>query len=194
MNENKNNQPLEQDNPLFHDTWKLLKNYRDAVWNLELAVQQVRNTFEVEFGSSIEDFLDTIYLAGADVGGSKLESYAKSIERSNKMLQLLNSAVDILRSKHKHGEQYYWILYYSYLSPQQLQNVDEVIEKLEVHIVNISRRTYYRKRPEAVQALSRILWGYTSKECLKMLDQFFPENNEKNFIINNLTIIKKDIT
>ena len=34
------NIPTEQENPLFHDTWKLLKNYRDAVWNLELAVQQ----------------------------------------------------------------------------------------------------------------------------------------------------------
>ena len=28
---------LTEDNPLSHDTWKLLKNYRDAVWNLELA-------------------------------------------------------------------------------------------------------------------------------------------------------------
>ena len=27
------NIPTEQENPLFHDTWKLLKNYRDAVWN-----------------------------------------------------------------------------------------------------------------------------------------------------------------
>ena len=110
--------------------WKLLKNYRDAVWNLELAVQHVKNTFEIEYGSSIEEFLESIYLAGADIGGSKLENYAKSIERSNKMLNLLNSAVDILRSKHKHGEQYYWILYYSYLSPQQLQNTDEIIESL----------------------------------------------------------------
>ena len=148
------NIPTEQENPLFHDTWKLLKNYRDAVWNLELAVQQVRNTFEIEYGSSIEEFLDSIYLAGADIGGSKLEDYAKSIERSNKMLTLLNSAVDILRSKHKHGEQYYWILYYSYLSPQQLQNTDEIIESLRPHIANISYRTYYRKRPEAVQALA----------------------------------------
>ena len=158
------NIPTEQENPLFHDTWKLLKNYRDAVWNLELAVQQVRSTFEIEYGSSIE----------ADIGGSKLEDYAKSIERSNKMLTLLNSAVDILRSKHKHGEQYYWILYYSYLSPQQLQNTDEIIESLRPHIANISPRTYYRKRPEAVQALSSILWGYTSKDCLEMLDKFFP--------------------
>ena len=112
------NIPSEQENPLFHDTWKLLKNYRDAVWNLELAVQQVRSTFEIEFGSSIEEFLDSIYLAGADIGGTRLEDYARSIERSNKMLTLLNSAVDILRNKHKHGEQYYWILYYSY--PQDL--------------------------------------------------------------------------
>lgn len=170
------NTPSVEENPLFHDTWKLLKNYRDAVWNLELAVQQVHNTFEIEYGNSIEEFLDSIYLAGADIGGTRLENYAKSIERSNKMLNLLNSAVDILRSKHKHGEQYYWILYYSYLSPQQLQNTDEIIESLIPHIANISKRTYYRKRPEAVQALSSILWGYTSKDCLEMLNKFFPDN------------------
>ena len=169
------NTPSAEENPLFHDTWKLLKNYRDVVWNLELAVQQVKNQFEIEYGSSIEEFLDSIYLAGADIGGSKLENYARSIERSNKMLNLLNSAVDILRSKHKHGEQYYWILYYSYLSPQQLQNTDEIIENLIPHIANISKRTYYRRRPEAVQALSSILWGYTSKECIKILDKLFPE-------------------
>lgn len=91
------------------------------------------------------------------------------------MLNLLNSAVDVLRSKHKHGEQYYWILYYSYLSPQQLQNTDEIIESLMPHIANISKHTYYRKRSEAVQALSSILWGYTSKDCLEMLNKFFPD-------------------
>ena len=54
-NRKNHNIPSEEENPLFHDTWKLLKNYRDAVWNLELAVQQVRNSFEIEFGSSIEE-------------------------------------------------------------------------------------------------------------------------------------------
>ena len=179
MNKKKSsNTPSVEENPLFHDTWKLLKNYRDAVWNLELAVQQVKNSFEIEYGNSIEEFLDSIYLAGADIGGTKLENYAKSIERSSKMLNLLNSAVEILRSKHKHGEQYYWILYYSYLSPQQLQNTDEIIESLTPHIVNISKRTYYRKRPEAVEALSSILWGYTSKDCLEMLNKLLPTENK----------------
>lgn len=44
------------ENPLYHDTWKLLKKYRDVVWSLELSIQQVRNRFELEYGSSIEDF------------------------------------------------------------------------------------------------------------------------------------------
>ena len=52
------------ENPLHHDTWMLLRKYRDVVWSLELSVQQVRRQFQTEFGSSIEDFLESIYLAG----------------------------------------------------------------------------------------------------------------------------------
>lgn len=170
----KKNYPVDQDNPLYHDTHKLLKNYRDAVWNLELDVQHVRREFEIEYGNSVEEFLESVYLAGADLSGTKLENYARSIERSNKMLKLLTSAVEILRSKHKFGEQYYWILYYTYLSPQQLQNSEEIIEKLKPHITNISYRTYYRKRPQAIEALSGVLWGYSSKDCLNILEKFFP--------------------
>ena len=51
------------ENPLYHDTWKLLKKYRDVVWSLEISVQHVRSKFEIEYGTSIEEFLDSIYLA-----------------------------------------------------------------------------------------------------------------------------------
>lgn len=163
------------ENPLYHDTWKLLKKYRDVVWSMELSVQQVKKKFELEFGSSIEDFLDSVYLAGADLSGSDIEHHARCIEKSYKMLKLLDSAVDLLRNKHKNGETYYWLLYYSYLSPQQLRNVEEIIEKLRPHIRDISFRTYYRRRQEAIDALSSILWGYTSQDSLAILDQFFPD-------------------
>ena len=95
------NHSVDQSNPVYHDTYRLLKSYRDAVWNLELEVQHVKREFEIEYESSIDDFLESIYLAGADLNGSKLENYAKSIERSNQMLSLLNSAVVILRNIHK---------------------------------------------------------------------------------------------
>ena len=165
------------ENPLYHDTWKLLKKYRDVVWSLELSIQQVRNRFELEYGSSIEDFLDSVYLAGADLSGSDTEHHAKCIERSYQMLKLLDSSVDLLRNKHKNGEVYYWLIYYTFLSPQQLRNVEEIIEKLRLHIRDISFRTYYRKRQEAIEALSSILWGYTSKDSMEILDQFFPDLN-----------------
>ena len=64
--------------------------------------------------------------------------------------------------------------YYSYLSPQQMRNVEEIIEKLRPHIRDISMRTYYRKRQECIGALSSILWGYTSKDSMEVLEQFVP--------------------
>ena len=166
------------ENPLYHDTWMLLRKYRDVVWSLELSVQQVRRQFQIEFGSSIEDFLESIYLAGVDFVDSGIQEHARSIERSYKMLRLMETAVNLLRSKHKYGETYYWLLYYTYLSPQQYKNTEEIIEQLQPHIRDISYRTYFRKRKEAIEALSSVLWGYTSRDSLNLLEHFFPENEK----------------
>ena len=146
-----------EDNPLYHDTYKLLRCYRDSTYSLKVAVRQVEIQFQLEYKTSID------------------EEWAKSISRSNKMIKLLLSSVDLLRKNHKHGEQYYWILYYAFLSPQELKNTDEILEALEEHIANISYRTYYRKRQAAINALSSILWGFSAKETLDTLNKFFPE-------------------
>lgn len=69
-----------------------------------------------------------------DFADSGIEEHAKSIEKSDKMLKLFESAIDFAPNKHKNGEDYYWLLYYSYLSPQQYKNADEIIELLRPHI------------------------------------------------------------
>ena len=56
---------VEQD-PRYHDTWRLLKKYRDVVWSMELSVQQLKKEFECEYGSSVDDFLESVYMAGDD--------------------------------------------------------------------------------------------------------------------------------
>ena len=171
----RNDYPSKEDDPRFHDTYQFLKKYRDATYSLKVVVHQLEMQFQMEYGSSIDEFLDNIYAAGADLNGTDIEERAKSIERSNKMLKLLESSVDLLRSSHKCGEQYYWILYYSFLSPQALKNTDEIIDRLAPHIDNISYRTFYRKRRYAIEALSSILWGFTAKETIDSLNKFFPE-------------------
>ena len=165
-----------QEDTRYHDTWRLLKKYRDVVWSLELSVQQVKNQFQIEYGTDIDAFLDSVYLAGADLGGTRLENHAKCIERSHKMLTLVENAVNLLRTRHKNGEIFYWLLYYTYLSPQQFRNTEEVIEQLRPHIRDISFRTYYRRRKEAVATLSSVLWGYTAQGNLEILGLFFPDN------------------
>ena len=162
------------ENPLYHDTWKLLQKYRDVVWSMELSVQQVKISFEKEFGQTIDDFLDSIYSAGADLSGTEIEQHARCIQRSNQMIKLVDGALDILRYKHRNGEELYWILYYTFIVPQQLQNTQQIIDKLRIHIREISYRTYFRKRQEAIDSLSSILWGYTSKDCMEVLEHFFP--------------------
>ena len=152
----------------FHDTYLLLKKYRDVVWGLELSVQQVKRRFQMEV-------LESIYLAGVDFSDNGIEEQARSIEKSYQMLKLLEVSVNIMRNKHKHGEMYYWLLYYSYLSPQQYRSVDEIIEMIRPHVSDISERTFFRRRKNAVEALSSILWGYTSRDSLSLMEQFFPD-------------------
>ena len=167
------------ENPLFHDTWKLLQKYRDVVWSLELSVQQLKKSFEMEYNTTVDEFLDSIYIAGANLDGTSIEHHAKCIEKSNKMLKLINTSIELLRDKHKNGEIYYWVLYYTYLSPQEIGSVVEIIEVLRPHLKYISYRTYYRYRKEAIEALSSALWGFTSKDCIDLLNHFFPETPEE---------------
>lgn len=158
----------------YHNTMRLLRNYRDVVFSLELSIKQLKMDFQLEFEKDVDEFLDSIYMAGADLGGTKIESHARSIERSRKMLVLLNQAVLFMREKHKYGEMYYWILYYTYLSPNQYESISEIIEELKPVIQDCSKSTYYRKREAAIQTLSSILWGYSSQDCLKILAEFVP--------------------
>lgn len=171
--------PPAMEDSRYHDTWKLLRRYRDVTWSMELSVQQLERQFQLEYGSSIEEFLDSVYSAGADLSGTEIEAHARCIQRSNNMLTLMGDAVDLLRKRHKNGETYYWILYYTYFSPQQLRNVDEIIIQLQPYIRDISFRTYYRKRREAVEALSSVLWGYTAQDNLHILEEFFPSKDTR---------------
>lgn len=88
---------------------------------------------------------------------------------------IIDTAIDLMRRKHKKGEFYYWILYYAYLSPQQCENAGAILQLLETKGISISLRTYYVHRDEAIEVLSSILWGYTSQDCEKITNLLTPD-------------------
>lgn len=162
------------ENPLYHDTSVLLEKYRDVVWSMELSVQQVRRKFHNEFGTNVDDFLEAIAASGVELSGSEIEDHAKCIQKSTQMIHLVDDAVALLRNKHKDGETLYWIIHFTYMTPHRAQNTYEIIDQLRPYIRDISYSTYYRRRQHAIDTLSSILWGYTSKESLAILEQFLP--------------------
>ena len=85
-----------EEDPRFHDTYKFLRRYRDATYSLKVVVRQIEMQFRMKYGTSVDEFLDSIYTAGADLSGDDIEERAKSIERSNRMLKMLDSSVDLL--------------------------------------------------------------------------------------------------
>ena len=172
MTKNKKDSEMTREEYLYHNTEKLLKCYRGVVWAVEASMLQAKINFELEFECEIDEFLDMSYAAGADLSGTDIEDHARSIERSRKMLRIMENAIDVMRRKHKYGEIYYWILFYTYLSEQEPRNADTILDQLCSMLPPMSWKTYYRRRKEAIQCLSSILWGYTSKDCNKLVNEF----------------------
>ena len=143
----------------YHDTLLLLKKYRDVVWSLSMSVEHVKSDFRTYYGGSIEDFLDSVYVAGADLSGTDIEERAKCIERSHKMLNLVDDAAATMRYKHKNGELYYQVLYFNYFSAQEYHSQDAVLEALEQTGYPMCRKTMIEYRNHAVNLVSSFLWG-----------------------------------
>ena len=154
----------------YHDTMLLLRKYRDIVWGIAVETEQIRSDFISEYGKTIDEFLDEMYCAGVDLGGTELEDRTRCIARSRKMIKLLDITVEQIRQR-SGGELMYQILYFSYLTKENL-TTPQIISRLEEKEYFISESTLFRKRNEAVSLVSTVLWGYTSKECKDILISF----------------------
>ena len=66
----------------------------------------------------------------------------------------MQSALEIMRNHHKHGEMYYWILYYSFLSPKACENDQVVLTILQAHHFGVTKRNFWGRRRAAVYAFS----------------------------------------
>ena len=80
-----------------------------------------------------------------------LKQYRQADEEQAASMQ---SALEIMRNHHKHGEMYYWILYYSFLSPKACENDQVVLKILLAHNFGVTKRNFYGRRRAADYAFS----------------------------------------
>ena len=155
--ENKNNE-------VYHDVITLFKIYRSVSWRMQVQIGQVKHRFQKEYGTDVDEFLESIYHAGMDINNDEanIRSRVEAIGSSNKFLKLIDESVDLMRQ------------YYTYMSAYKPMNITEVISKLEPHLpqtIRINRSTYFRWRESALKAVEGILWGY-EEESWNLLEHF----------------------
>ncbi len=163
------------DKERLHNTKLLLKQYRRVAYAVKVSEEELNLRFEMEHGTKISTLEVNAVLAGMDLSNTKLESYTRSIIRSRNMLDIINSALDAVRQDPDQGELMYQVLYLTYFIPRKLRNRDRILDALDGEGFPMSSTTYHVWLNTAIEAIDRILWGYTAKDCIEILKQFIPD-------------------
>lgn len=165
---------LKDKETLWHDTQLLLRKYRQVKWALEVSSQQALKELQQRTGGTLDTFLHAAVFAGADISNTALEGRAQSMERSRKMIALIDESVEFMRRNHNRGEMYYQILYYCYLSPTPI-TWREVVNALDRDGYPYSTNTIAKYRQEAILIVGEILWGYEDRESETIIDELMED-------------------
>lgn len=165
-----------KDNAVYHDVVRLFQIYRAVSWRMQVQIGQVKHRFKKEYGTDVDEFLESLYQAGMDINEDEtnIKSRLEAINSSNKFLKLIDESVELMRKYHPQGERNYWVLYYTYMLAYKTNNIEEIISKLDPHLpqnIKINRSTYFRWRESALKAVKDILWGY-EEESRRLLEHF----------------------
>ena len=158
----------------YHNTRHLLRQYRKVAYAVEISETDMNVRMEMEHGTRLSTLKVNAELAGVDLSGSKIESYARTVIRSKNMLQIIENALDAVRKDPDHGELMYQILYLTYFTKKRLPNRDAILVELDRLGFPMSMVTYHSYLNMAIQAIDRILWGYTARDCMEIIKEFLP--------------------
>ena len=155
-------------NKLYQNTQILLENYQTIVW----VVQNFPDTIAEELNepmNEVDSLLDRIDIE-LSLENQRLENRIRSIAKSRALIDRVNEALTMIRTKPGDGEEMYQVIYQTYINPD-FADVWDLFSKLA-----LSRRRYYYLRENAFKLMSLILWaGPTTQiarwwEILQMLE------------------------
>ena len=134
----------------YKNTEMILKKYRDAVWSIEVANMQKNLNSENPMSELLEiGYEDSV----------KMEEHTKNIEKNKRMLSLIDMALEMIKTKQKNGDEYYKVIYYTFISNEPLNSCAEIVDKLSEEGFYMSEKTYFKRKNTAIKLLAEILFG-----------------------------------
>ena len=163
---------IRDENWYFHNTKELLKKYRQVMMSIDENLDEMETNIN-DIGDRFAILAEFIRVEDIDLSGIKLENHIRCMERTRQMVNIIDSAIAKLRKFDINGEEFYWILYLKYIcdNSEKCKNDMDIIDKICDAGFPITPSTFYRRHNMAIEALSNILWGYTSKDNIKVIDK-----------------------
>ena len=75
----KKNGICDEESEVYHNVITLFKIYRSVSWRMQVQIGQVKHRFQKEYGTDVDEFLDSIYQAGMDLKDDDANIRARSI-------------------------------------------------------------------------------------------------------------------
>ena len=147
---------------LYHNTQLLMENYQTMVWVIENFPDTVAEELSEPFEET-DRLLERIDLEFS-MENQRLENRIRTIAKSRALIDRVNAALTMLRSKPGNGEEMYQVIYQTYIKPDY-QDVYELFDKL-----SLTRRKYYHLRENAFTLMSLFLWAGPTAEISRWLE------------------------
>lgn len=156
----------------YHNTELLMKNYRNIAWLLECFPDFIAAELDEPF-ENIDKLIDRLDVQLA-YGNQKVENRLESLQKTRLVIDKINEALSIVKTKPNGGNKIYDVLYMTYVSTEQL-TLNEVIYRL-----GISRKHYYRLRNQGLALVSLRLWSSPKKDIDFWVEMLMIFENKEN--------------
>jgi hypothetical protein len=147
-----------QDKQQFHKTKLLLSIYRTVVWRIESSILQLDDTALEYGGKRISELIDFLSFELDDYDCVKdrqaIEERLTSVAETKQMIEIIDKALNHLKTHPKQGQIYHDIITFSYIDKEAMS--DEIIMRK----LNLTQSTYYRYKKKAMELMGIALWGY----------------------------------
>ena len=147
---------------LYHNTQLLMENYQTMLWVIENFPAAVAEELSEPMAET-DRLLERIDLEFA-MENHRLENRIRTIAKSRCLIDRVNVALTMLRSKPGDGEDMYQVIYQTYIKPE-FTDIWDLFAKLA-----LSRRRYYHLRGNAFGLMSLVLWSGPSAEITRWLE------------------------
>lgn len=164
--------PFKKNKELEHNVKILLGLYRKVNFRVEERIQALEaETYESK-RKHLEDLVITLLEMDTTINYKRFEDQLIGINESLTLLQIMDKALERLKNYPGHGELYANILELRFFH-KEVYSHDVIINK-----VNMSRSSYYRYLPKAIQSYGVMLFGYALPEVRNIISTKIIEVND----------------